>query len=70
MQHDDVDRILATAESRIAAALAAARKARHHRDCYCRMFDGQFCNAADALWQRATNRELERIIEETRADSA
>lgn len=45
-------------KTRIITALAEARKARHHRDCHCRMFDKQFCNAADALWQRALTREL------------
>jgi hypothetical protein len=48
-----------TSETRIMVALQESRKARHRRDCHCRMFDRQFCNAADALWQRAMNRELE-----------
>jgi hypothetical protein len=47
--------------TRIIKALAEARRMRHHRDCYCRQFDGQFCNAADALWTRAANRELEEM---------
>jgi hypothetical protein len=44
---------------RITAALAEARKARHHADCHCRRFDHQYCNGADAVWQRAINRELD-----------
>lgn len=52
---------LRAAETKVIAALAEARKARHHRDCHCRMFDRQYCNAADALWQRALERELDRI---------
>lgn len=47
--------------TRITKALANARQSRHHRDCNCRTFDHQFCNAADALWQRALNRELEQL---------
>lgn len=53
--------MFSTPEIRITAALAEARKARHQRDCYCRRFDRQFCNAADALWQRAVNRELDKL---------
>jgi hypothetical protein len=49
--------------TKIIEALAGARRARHHRDCYCRRFDGQFCNAADALWSRAANRELEEMTQ-------
>lgn len=50
-----------TIKTRIIAALAEVRKARHHRDCHCRRFDHQYCNAADALWQRAINRELDNL---------
>jgi len=50
-------------ETRIINALAEARRMRHHRNCYCRRFDGQFCNAADALWSRAVNRELEEMTQ-------
>ena len=42
-------------------ALAESRRHRHHPTCYCRMFDRQFCNAADALWQNKLNRELDAI---------
>lgn len=52
-----------TIKTRIVAALAESRKARHRNDCHCRRFDRQFCNAADALWQRAMNRELSKLIE-------
>ena len=48
-----------TPELRVLHALAEARKARHHKDCRCRMFDRQFCNAADALWQNRMNRFLD-----------
>lgn len=61
--HQPVDnpRRHTTAHDQIHKALAEARRARHHRDCHCRLFDRQFCNAADALWQRALNRELEQL---------
>jgi hypothetical protein len=55
---------IATSETRIMFALQESRKARHQRECHCRMFDKQFCTAADALWQRAMNRELEQIHHE------
>jgi hypothetical protein len=45
-------------ETRIIAALAEARKVRHHRDCHCLMFEKTYCNAADALWSRCVDREL------------
>lgn len=45
-------------ETRIVKALHEARRQRHHRDCHCRRFDRQYCNAMDALWSRAMNREL------------
>lgn len=48
-----------TPTQRITTALAEARKARHHKNCHCRHFDGNYCNPADALWQRAINRELD-----------
>ena len=47
-----------TAETRIIKALFEARRARHHRECQCRRFDGQWCNATEALWARAMNRDL------------
>lgn len=50
-----------TPQLRAMFALAEARKQRHHRDCCCRMFEHQFCNAADALWQNKLNRELDEI---------
>ena len=46
------------AGNRIRKALFEARKARHYRDCHCRQFQGRYCNAVDALWQNAVNREL------------
>lgn len=61
----NIDEILATPQARIVAALAEARKARHHPECHCRMFAREFCNAADALWQRAVNRELQQITGHT-----
>lgn len=50
-----------TPQLRAVYALSQARKHRHHRDCFCRMFDKLYCNAADALWQNKMNRELESI---------
>lgn len=46
------------AGKRIQKALFEARKSRHHRDCNCRRFQGRYCNAVDALFQNAVNREL------------
>lgn len=62
--------MFSTPQIRITAALAQARKHRHHRDCYCRMFAHQFCNATDALWQRAVNRELDKMAELQRSVDA
>lgn len=50
-----------TPQLRVMFALAESRKARHHRDCHCRMFDRLYCNAADALWQNNLNRELDTL---------
>lgn len=50
-----------TPQLRAMMALSESRKARHHKDCFCRIFDGMFCNAADALWQNKLNRELDGI---------
>lgn len=52
-----------TIKTRIVKALAEARKARHHKDCHCRRFDGRYCNAAAALWERALERELANLKE-------
>lgn len=52
-----------TPQLRVMFALAESRKARHHRDCHCRMFDRRYCNAADALWSRALERELSKLAE-------
>ena len=43
----------------LARALTMSRKARHHPDCYCRMYERAYCNPTDALWQRSINRILE-----------
>lgn len=48
-----------TIKTRIVAALAQARKYRHHADCHCRMFKRQACNEPDQIWTRAMNRELD-----------
>lgn len=64
--HTDSSSQSAKSRNRITQALGESRKARHHRDCHCRRFSGQFCNAADALWQNAINRELLNILEENR----
>jgi hypothetical protein len=55
------DQLQATPQLRAKYALHKARQYRHHRDCFCRMFDKQFCNAADALWQNKLNHELDKI---------
>lgn len=55
-----------TIETQCMAALAEARKARHHPQCFCRRFDGEWCNAADALWQRALNRCLQQLVDDER----
>lgn len=55
---------VADAHVRIAEALSESRKNRHHLDCHCRKHLGQFCTAADGLWQRALNRELENLHRE------
>lgn len=54
-----------TTKTRIVAALAEARKARHHKHCYCRRYDGRYCNATDALWSRALERELNNLAKES-----
>lgn len=55
-----MSRILeATPQLRAAYALAQARKSRHHKDCFCRMFDRAFCNAVDAMWQQKMNLALD-----------
>lgn len=50
--------------TKIVLALAEARKARHHRDCHCRMFQRVACNAADALWTRAMDREIDNMAQQ------
>ena len=50
-----------TPQLRAMFALAEARKHRHHRDCYCRMFQRTACNAADALWTQKLNNELDSL---------
>lgn len=57
------DASLETVKTRIVAALAEARKARHHKDCHCRMYEGRYCNGTDALWSRALERELSKLTE-------
>jgi len=57
---------VADAYTRITEALSESRKNRHHLDCHCRKHAGQFCTAADGLWQRALNRELENLHREKR----
>lgn len=43
----------------LAQALHQIRKARHHRDCYCRNFKRQFCTPAEEIWTNTLNRLLE-----------
>jgi hypothetical protein len=42
-------------------ALAQARRYRHHPGCRCMTFEGLYCSAADALWSRALDRELDSV---------
>lgn len=51
----------ATPQLRIMFALHKARQFRHHRNCHCAKVEGQGCTAADAMWRRAMDRELETI---------
>lgn len=64
-EQPDRSRNRSTAATRVMHALAEARKARHHPDCHCRMWQRTACNAADALWTRAANRELEQMTRDT-----
>lgn len=50
-----------TPQLRAKAALAEARKARHHKDCHCQQFDRRYCNAVDALLSNRIDRELDAI---------
>ena len=52
-------------ETRIIKALSEARRMRHHPTCHCRRFDREYCNAMDALWSRAMNRELGQMRTQT-----
>ena len=54
----------ATPQLKAAFALHKARMYRHHRDCHCGTYSGEGCTAADALWVRAMNRELEQMLEQ------
>lgn len=56
-------------ETKVVAALAEARKARHHPDCHCRRFHGRWCNAADALWGRAMDRCLSQLQQKEHTDA-
>lgn len=51
-----------TPQLRAAYALHMARQYRHHKNCRCGVYHG-FCSAADALWTRAMDRELELMCE-------
>ena len=42
-------------------ALAQARRYRHHKTCRCFNYGRLYCTAADALWSRAVDRELDKI---------
>lgn len=48
-----------TPQLRAAYALAQARKYRHHRDCFCRMYQRVACSAADAMWTAKLNAALD-----------
>jgi hypothetical protein len=51
-----------TPQLRAAFSLYQARRHRHHKHCHCRSFHGEGCNASDALWTRAMDRELEQML--------
>ena len=51
----------ATPQLRAMYELHMTSNYRHHRDCHCRMYHGEDCTAASALWARAMNRELEQF---------
>ena len=55
-----------TPQLRAVYALSQARRFRHHRDCYCRMFDHRYCNAADAMWSEKLNVALGQFKESIR----
>jgi len=57
-----------TPQLRAVYALSQARKSRHHKDCFCRMFDRLYCNAADAMWQAKLNNALREYREALDAD--
>jgi hypothetical protein len=50
-----------TPQLRAAYSLHQARLHRHHKHCQCRKYHGDGCNATDALWTRAMDRELEQL---------
>jgi hypothetical protein len=51
----------ATPQEAAQIALANSRAARHHSTCTCMQFQHLYCNAQDALWQNALNRNLQAI---------
>lgn len=53
--------IESTPQLRVMYALSEARKARHHKDCHCGMYQKVACSAADALWTQKMNHELEKL---------
>jgi hypothetical protein len=56
-------------QAKVIAALAEVRKARHHRDCYCRSFERASCNANTAFWERALQRELGKLADHYRRNN-
>lgn len=50
-----------TPQLRVMYALHKARQYRHHRQCQCGTYQREACNAEDAMWRRAMNRELDNI---------
>lgn len=51
----------ATPQLRAKAALAEARKHRHHKHCDCRLFDRRYCNAVDAMFSAKVDNALDEI---------
>ena len=58
---DPVDPVPPTPQAAATLALAQARRYRHHRSCTCFTYARLYCSAADALWSRALDRELDKL---------
>ena len=52
-------------QERLQFCLEQARAHRHHATCRCRLYEGGYCTAGDALWSRAVDRELDQWLTTT-----